>query len=103
MPELKETELQESMKRLTWQYENCLACAWFLPGDAINADLLERGRCIHPKLKRYNLIVSGRDWCNLYEEVRREQIDALQEKAMTAEERLGYAHSVAESKKRRSG
>jgi hypothetical protein len=81
-----ESELQKSLKRLTWQYENCLACVYFLPTDPINADLLERGKCIHPKLKAYDLIVSGRDWCNLYAERKQKQIDALQERAMKAEE-----------------
>ena len=101
MPRAKEAEPQKSLKRTTWQYENCLACVWFLPSDPINADLLERGRCVHPKLKRYNLVVSGRDWCNLYEEIKQKQIDALQEKAMRAEEGSGYAHSAAEASKLR--
>jgi len=81
-----ESEPQKSLKRLTWQYENCLACVWFFPSDPINADLLERGKCAHPKLKAYELIVSGRDWCNLYAERKQKQIDALQESAMKAEE-----------------
>jgi hypothetical protein len=81
-----ELEPQRSLKRLTWQYENCLACVWFSPSDPINADILERGKCIHPKLKEFNLIVSGRDWCNLFVEVRQKRIDALQEKAMKQEE-----------------
>jgi hypothetical protein len=77
---------ESGLKRLTWQYENCLACVWFSPNDPINADLLERGKCIHPKLKAFDLIVSGRDWCNLYKEVRQKQIDLLQERAMKAED-----------------
>jgi len=80
-----ESEPQKSLKRVTWQYENCLACVWFFPTDPINADILERGKCIHPKLKAYNLIVSGRDWCNLYAEIKQKQIDNRQEKAMKAE------------------
>ncbi len=81
-----ESEPQKSLKRITWQSENCLACIYFLPSDPLNADLLERGKCIHPKLKIYDLIVSGRDWCNLYAERKQKQIDALQERAMKAEE-----------------
>jgi len=80
-----ESEPQRSMKRLTWQAENCLSCLWFSPNDPINADLLERGKCIHPKLKPYDLIVSGRDWCNLYSEINQKQIDNRQEMAMKAE------------------
>jgi hypothetical protein len=81
-----ESEPQRSMKRLSWQSENCLSCIWFSPNDPINADLLERGKCIHPKLKAYDLIVSGRDWCNLYSEINQKQIDNRQEMAMKAEE-----------------
>ncbi len=81
-----ESEPQKSLKRLTWQYENCLSCVWFSPNDPINADLMERGKCLHSKLKGFNLIVSGRDWCNLYTEIRQRQIDQLQEKAMKAED-----------------
>lgn len=88
-----EQEPQRSLKKLTWQDENCLACIWFSPNDPINADLMERGRCIHPKLKAYNLIVSGRDWCNLYKETTQRHIDILQERAMRAEEKVGYVHS----------
>jgi hypothetical protein len=81
-----ESEPQKSLKRLTWQYENCLSCVWFRPSDPINADMMERGKCIHPKLKIYNLIVSGRDWCNLFQEISQKQIDHLQENAMKTEE-----------------
>lgn len=81
-----ESEPQKSLKKLTWQYENCLACVWFLPNDPINADIMERGKCVHSKLKMYNLMVSGRDWCNLLTEIKQEQIDILQERAMKAEE-----------------
>ena len=31
-------------------------------------------------------MVSGRDWCNLYTEIRQKQIDLMQEKAMDAGE-----------------
>ena len=55
------------------------------PNDPLNADILERGMCIHPKLKAFDLLVSGRDWCNLFTEIRQKQIDILQEKAMNAE------------------
>jgi hypothetical protein len=75
-------ESSSSLKRLTWQYENCLSCTWFRPNDPLNADILERGMCVEPKLKAFELIVSGRDWCNLYKEIRQRQIDILQEKAM---------------------
>ena len=80
-----EPEPQKSLKRVIWQYENCLSCVWFSPNDPVNADLLERGKCIHSKLKEFNLIVSGRDWCNLFTETRQKQIDLLQEKAMNEE------------------
>jgi hypothetical protein len=81
----EEEEPQKSLKRVIWQSENCLACVWFSPNDPINADLLERGRCVQPMLKRFNLIVSGRDWCNLYKEIAQKQIDILQERAMKSE------------------
>lgn len=81
----EEQEPQRSLKRIIWQYENCLSCVWFLPNDPINADLFERGKCTHPKLKEYNLIVSGRDWCNLYQEIRQKRIEILQEEAMKKE------------------
>jgi hypothetical protein len=80
-----ESEPQKSLKRITWQYENCLSCVWFRPTDPINADILERGQCVQPKLKEYSLIVSGRDWCNLFKEIPQKSIDALQEKAMGEE------------------
>jgi len=82
----QEEEPQKSLKRVTWQYENCLACVWFMPTDPINADVFERGKCIHPKLKPFELVVSGRDWCNLYEEIKQKQIDSRQELAMKAED-----------------
>jgi hypothetical protein len=82
-----ESERQKSLKNLTWQSENCLACVWFRPNDPINADTLERGKCVHSKLKVHELIVSGRDWCNLFAEMKQETIDMLQEMAMKAEER----------------
>ena len=78
-------EGESELKRVIWQYENCLSCVWFSPNDPINADLLERGKCIHTKLKAFDLVVSGRDWCNLFTEIRQKQIDLLQEKAMKAE------------------
>ena len=80
------TDGESELKRVIWQYENCLSCVWFSPNDPINADLLERGKCIHAKLKVFDLVVSGRDWCNLFTEIRQKQIDLLQEKAMKAEE-----------------
>lgn len=81
MPENDEPEPQRSLKRITWQYENCLSCVWFKPNDPLNADLFERGMCVHAKLKEFDLVVSGRDWCNLFTEVRQKQIDKLQEGA----------------------
>ena len=78
MPSDGESEL----KRVLWQSENCLSCVWFSPNDPINADLLERGKCMHAKLKTFDLIVSGRDWCNLYTEIRQKQINLIQERAM---------------------
>jgi hypothetical protein len=80
-----EPEPQKSLKRVTWQYENCLACVWFKPNDPLNADVFERGMCDHPKLKAFSLLVSGRDWCNLYTEIRQKQIDLIQEKAAKGE------------------
>jgi len=47
---------------------------------------MERGICNHPKLKPFTLIVSGRDWCNLYSEITQKQIDSRQEMAMKKEE-----------------
>ncbi|MGA2876286.1 MAG: hypothetical protein ABSE82_12200 [Nitrososphaerales archaeon] len=81
MPQ-EEQELYKNLKRISWQYENCLSCVWFKPNDTINADVFERGMCVHSKLKEFNLIVSGRDWCNLFKEIPQKVIDALQEKAM---------------------
>jgi len=81
-----ESASENDLKKLTWQSENCLSCVWFRPNDAINADILERGKCVHSKLKGYDLIVSGRDWCNLYKEIKQATIDMLQEQAMKAEE-----------------
>ena len=77
-----EPELKKTLKRLTWQSENCLSCVYFHPNDVLNADLFERGACTHPKMKEYVLIVSGRDWCNLYREMPQKTIDALQTNAM---------------------
>ena len=78
----QEQEPYKSLKKLTWQGENCLSCVWFEPNDPLNADILERGRCIHTKLKEYDLIVSGRDWCNLFKETTQKKIDHSQEQAM---------------------
>jgi len=81
MPSIEEPEPQRSLKRITWQYENCLSCVWFKPNDPLNADAFDRGLCLHSKLKDYQLVVSGRDWCNLFTEVRQRQIEKLQEGA----------------------
>jgi hypothetical protein len=40
---------------------------------------------MHPELQKFNLIISGRDWCNLFEEISQEQIDQIQEKALEKE------------------
>ena len=82
----EEPALQKTLKRITWQYENCLSCVYFHPNDVINADIYEHGVCIHPKLKSFELIVSGRDWCNLFKEISQKTIDALQENAMRKEQ-----------------
>jgi len=37
----------------------------------------------------YQLVVSGRDWCNLYEEIIQKQIEHRQELALKAEEKSG--------------
>ena len=75
-----------TLKRITWQSENCLSCKWFSPSDPINAVILTNGICVHPELKKFSLIVSGRDWCNLFDEISQEQIDQMQEKAMQNEQ-----------------
>ena len=75
-----------TLKRITWQSENCLSCKWFSQSDPIIADILTNGICVHPELKKFNLIISGRDWCNLFEEIPQEQIDQMQEKAMQSEQ-----------------
>ena len=82
MPMASAEQPNNGLNRITWQSQNCLSCVWFRPNDPLNADLLERGRCVEPKLKAHELIVSGRDWCNLYKEVRQRQIDLLQEGKM---------------------
>lgn len=75
----------DPIKRLTWQEENCLSCKWFRPYDPINADILARGDCVHPDLKEFNLVISGRDWCNVFELITQKMIDGMQEKAMKKE------------------
>jgi len=74
------------IKRVTWQSENCLSCKWFLPSDPLNADILSNGKCIHPSLKKFDLVVSGRDWCNLFAEISQEQIDKMQKEAVDKKE-----------------
>ena len=46
---------------------------------------MEWGKFVHAKLKGFDLVVSGRDWCNLFAEIRQKQIDILQEKAVKQE------------------
>ncbi|OLD55241.1 hypothetical protein AUI46_05545 [archaeon 13_1_40CM_2_52_13] len=84
-----ESELKKRLKGIQWQNGNCLSCIWFATKDPLNADLLDRAKCIHPKLKIYQLVVSGRDWCNLYEEIKQNQIENKQELALNAEEKSG--------------
>jgi len=76
---------EPSLKRVIWQSQNCLSCVWFRPRDPLNADLFERGICVEPKLKTFELVVSGRDWCNVFKEVRQKQIDLMQARAMKGE------------------
>jgi hypothetical protein len=84
-----ESELQKRLKGIQWQNGNCLSCTWFHTTDPLNADLFDRAKCIHPKLKIYQLVVYGRDWCNLYEEIKQKQIEHKQELALKAEEKSG--------------
>ena len=84
-----ESEIHKRFKGVSWQGQNCLSCIWFHSTDPLNADLLDRALCIHPKLKIYQLVVSGRDWCNLYEEIKQKQIDHKQELALKAEKKAG--------------
>ncbi len=84
-----ESELQKRLKGIQWQNGNCLSCIWFATTDPLNADLLDRAKCIHPKLKIYQLVISGRDWCNLYEEIKQKQIEHKQEVALKAEAKSG--------------
>ena len=79
-------DIASKLKRITWQSENCLSCKWFSPSDPINADTLTKGKCVHPELKKFNLIIPGGDWCNLFDEISQEQIDQMQEKAMQSEQ-----------------
>src|SRR5207247_10752000 len=82
-----ESELQKRLKGIQWQNGNCLSCIWFATKDPLNADLFDRAKCIHPKLKIYQLVVSGRDWCSLYEEIKQKQIEHKQELALKTEEK----------------
>jgi len=84
-----ESELQKHLKNIQWQNGNCLSFIWFAAKDPLNADLFDRAKCIHPKLKIYQLVVSGRDWRNLYEEIKQKQIEHKQELALKAEEKSG--------------
>ncbi len=77
---------ESPLKHVTWQSENCLSCKWFRPSDPINADLFMSGKCVHPDLRKFSLVVSGRDWCNLFAEISQRQIDAMQSRAMKEEE-----------------
>ena len=76
------------MKGIQWQNGNCLSCVFFDTKDPLNADLLDRAKCIHPKLRPYQLVVSDRDWRNVYEERTLKQIEHRQELAQ-AEEKSG--------------
>lgn len=82
-----EPELQKRLKGMSWQQGNCLSCVFFDTKDPLNADLLDRAKCIHPKLKPFQLVVTGRDWCNVFEERTLKQIEHRQELALKAEEK----------------
>ena len=84
-----EAEFKKRLKGIQWQNGNCLSCVWFATNDPLNADLLDRAKCIHPKLKIYQLVVSGRDRCNLYEEIKQKQVEHKQELALQAEDKSG--------------
>jgi hypothetical protein len=86
-----ESDVQKGLKSISWQHGNCLSCVWFASHDHLNADLLDRARCIHPKLKPFELLVSGRDWCNLYEEISQKQIDHKQDMALKAIEKAAQS------------
>lgn len=73
------------IKRISWQSENCLSCTWFSPSDPINADILTNGKCVQPGLAKFNLIISGGDWCNKFAEIPQAKIDKLQQEAMERE------------------
>lgn len=79
-------DTRNTLKRITWQSEICLSCKWFSPSDPVNADILTNGRCVHPELKKFNLIISDRDWCNLFDGISQEQTDQMQEKMMQSEQ-----------------
>lgn len=81
--EQKENELERAFKKVTWQKDNCLMCKWFSPSDPYNVDILDKGPCVHPQLLSYELVVSGRDWCNLFEEISAEEIEQLRKKYLT--------------------
>ena len=86
-----ESDLQKNLKSISWQHGNCLSCLWFMSTDPLNADLLDRARCLHPKLKTFELLVSGRDWCNLHQERTQRQIDHSQEMALKESEKAAMA------------
>lgn len=69
--------MEQNNKQITWQSENCLICKYFIPNDPLNADILERGKCAHPSLVRFTLVVSGRDWCNLFAEMSGKRRESL--------------------------
>jgi hypothetical protein len=51
---------------------------------------MKKSTCIHPKIKIYQLVVSRRDWCNLYEEIRTQrEIERKQAMVLKAEEKAG--------------
>jgi len=68
----RESELKKRLKGIQWQNGDCPSCIWFATEDPLNADQLRQGKVFRPKLKIYQLVVSGRDWCNLYEEIKTE-------------------------------
>ncbi|MCW1302292.1 MAG: hypothetical protein QXX36_01560 [Candidatus Rehaiarchaeum fermentans] len=91
-------ESNKEIKNISWQGANCLSCKYFVPNDPLNADILERGKCAHPSLVKFNLVVSGRDWCNLYQEISEKRIDKLVNEAYKKDDEQ-QKNLIEESKK----
>lgn len=52
-----------------------------------NADLFERGMCVHREAQAIEFFLSGRDGCNLFTKIRQKHIDRLQGKTLKPEKR----------------